>query len=762
MIANMKAAAKSSKVGEKKGRLLRENSVVIEELASSSLALTLEESGVRDIQATVMAKDKQRIEIQREYEKIVKRKIYEPQKDWGFGDSPYMLQQYALDILFTPLAIIASLFDTPQFSKFEERIEGAVKEAEVLIRDKPIQNVPVILDCDPAGQHKLVTDKNGKAVLDLKPLINRLTKDYDWTIVASVSYEGLTATDSLALNTTALGVTWTKPRFQPDLPPRIIATARFKDQNNNQMLDAKEKATLIITLKNTGRGDAFQIDIKPELIGKVEGVTMWPTKVKRLETLAKGQEKKVEFSLSAVEEVPAQRFRVRMSFAELNGFEPAPLMVNLATRPYSPPRLTLARWSLDDDNEGLSTGNGNRRLERGEQAELTLFIQNLGAGAAENVQVEFKANDSNLYTKALATDLGEIPPGEWRKAVFILRVNNRYNGPEKLPVDVAINERRPKFALAQPLEIVLGQDVSREKEIMLAGDMRPVPTPTLSPLPKIERKKSIEITDMVRGTEYAVLIAINNYIDSEVRSLSYAEADINALYSVLTDSQISAYDKNNVFLMTPGSEQPQDRPTRTNILLTLKWLSENLKPEDSVLFVFCGHGDTDKDVNYIIPLDGRLALPQDSSVRLGRLFEWLDACPARRQVVMLDACHSGGPSTLRRGDRGIAVVSTAFTEELQRIGAPEGRAVLSSSSIEEVSYEEPKLGHGVFTYYVLDGLKSFKADRNKDDRITVYELGHFVQAEVKSWSKRNRKSPSQTPRMVYNDTSGEIVLAGNK
>lgn len=763
-VGYLKAERKSNIVEEKKGRLLcKENEKILQEYAPDSLYLTLERPDILVLQAKVEATRKQMLMLDEVYEKIEIRDEYKSAPAKLIEEHPLIMG--ILDgVTFFGAHTVYALIAPPKHIATTKNVAGKIVEQKKVVCDSkgPISGVPVMFECPPAGQYLVKTDDRGKCQLNLKPLINRLTKDYDWTIVASASYEGLTATDSLALNTTDLGVTWAKPRFQPDLPPRIIATARFKDQNNNQMLDAKEKATLLITLKNVGRGDAFHIDVKPEFTGKVEGVEISPSNQLRIETLAKGKEKTVEFSLSATEEVPAQRFRVRMSFAELNGFEPAPLMVNLATRPYSPPKLVLARWSLDDDNEGLSTGNGNRRLERGEQAELTLFIQNLGAGAAENVQVEFKANDSNLYTKALAADLGEIPPGEWRKAVFILRVNNRYNGPEKLPVDVAINERRPKFALAQPLEIMLGQDVSKEKEVMLAGDMRPVPTPTLSPLPKIERKKSIEITDLVRGTEYAVLIAINNYIDSEVRSLSYAEADINALYSVLTDSQVSGYDKNNVFLMTPGSEQPQDRPTLTNILLTLKWLSENLKPEDSVLFVFCGHGDTDKDVNYIIPLDGRLALPQDSSVRLGRLFEWLDACPARRQVVMLDACHSGGPATLRRGDRGIAVVSTAFTEELQRIGAPEGRAVLSSSSIEEVSYEEPKLGHGVFTYYVLDGLKSFKADRNKDDRITVYELGHFVQAEVKSWSKRNRKSPSQTPRMVYNDTSGEIVLAGSK
>ena len=158
--------------------------------------------------------------------------------------------------------------------------------------------------------------------------------------------------------------------------------------------------------------------------------------------------------------------------------------------------------------------------------------------------------------------------------------------------------------------------------------------------------------DHQQGDRYAVLIGINDYNDRTLRPLAFAERDVEALLHVLTHPKYCGLEPSNVFLMLPGSDNPRDRPTRANILMTMKWLSENLRPEDSLLFAFCGHGEAEEGRNFLIPLDGRRAIAQDTSIALSRLFEWLDKCPAERQLVMLDACHSGGLLKSARGSRG--------------------------------------------------------------------------------------------------------------
>jgi len=127
----------------------------------------------------------------------------------------------------------------------------------------------------------------------------------------------------------------------------------------------------------------------------------------------------------------------------------------------------------------------------------------------------------------------------------------------------------------------------------------------------------------------------------------------------------------------------------------------------------------------------------------------------------MEAGHSGGLARNQRGSRGMQAVATAQEEELEKYTAS-GRAVLTSCSRDEVSYEDPQLQHGVFSYYLIDALSSERADSNGDNIVTVYEVGHYVRNQVSSWCKQERKIPTQTPRLRFNDLSGEITLLNLK
>ena len=53
----------------------------------------------------------------------------------------------------------------------------------------------------------------------------------------------------------------------------------------------------------------------------------------------------------------------------------------------------------------------------------------------------------------------------------------------------------------------------------------------------------------------------------------------------------------------------------------------------------------------------------------------------------------------------------------------------TAASREQDAWEFGHLGHGAFTYAVLQGL-SGEADLNKDGKITVLELGHYIFEKV--------------------------------
>jgi uncharacterized caspase-like protein len=107
---------------------------------------------------------------------------------------------------------------------------------------------------------------------------------------------------------------------------------------------------------------------------------------------------------------------------------------------------------------------------------------------------------------------------------------------------------------------------------------------------------------------------------------------------------------------------------------------------------------------------------------------------AERVTFIADTCFSGATSgrtfatTSRR-----AVVSEAFLTCLSR---GKGRIVLTASRVNQVSQERDSLGHGVFAYYLLEGLNG-KADQDGDGIITVDKIYNYVSLKVPEATGQN-------------------------
>jgi len=109
---------------------------------------------------------------------------------------------------------------------------------------------------------------------------------------------------------------------------------------------------------------------------------------------------------------------------------------------------------------------------------------------------------------------------------------------------------------------------------------------------------------------------------------------------------------------------------------------------------------------------------------------------AKKVVVFSDACHSGGITTDLASTRGLSLTkSNPVNQYLINLNrAKEGFVVFTASDQNEVSQESPEFRHGVFTYYLLDGLKG-AADTNNDRLVTINELMTYVEIQVKRYTK---------------------------
>jgi caspase domain-containing protein len=232
---------------------------------------------------------------------------------------------------------------------------------------------------------------------------------------------------------------------------------------------------------------------------------------------------------------------------------------------------------------------------------------------------------------------------------------------------------------------------------------------------------------------YAVIIGIGRYENPKIPALKYAVADAEAMYAVLTGP--AGFSKDKVMLLTDRTER---KPTLRNIKYALgNFLARAAQRDDMVIIYFAGHGAPEIDqrgveqdglAKYLLSSDAdpddlfSTALPMDD---LQTIFGRIEA---ERVVVFIDTCFSGaagGRTFMSQRTRAVNV-DDLFLDRLTR---SKGRAIISASRPNELSIELAELGHGVFTYYLAEGLKG-AGDLNRDGIVTLQELYEYLESEV--------------------------------
>ncbi len=84
-------------------------------------------------------------------------------------------------------------------------------------------------------------------------------------------------------------------------------------------------------------------------------------------------------------------------------------------------------------------------------------------------------------------------------------------------------------------------------------------------------------------------------------------------------------------------------------------------------------------------------------------------------------------------------------------------ATLYSTKGGFVSYEDPAFSNGVYTNFLLAGLKG-EADANQDGVVSLSELDVYVQDSVSDWAIRNHKQQKPFTKF-YKEKSGDIGIA---
>jgi uncharacterized caspase-like protein len=248
------------------------------------------------------------------------------------------------------------------------------------------------------------------------------------------------------------------------------------------------------------------------------------------------------------------------------------------------------------------------------------------------------------------------------------------------------------------------------------------------------------------ANRWAVVIGVGDYDNKNVPRLRFAESDADAMYRLLTTR--AGYPRENVVLLT---DRAPEKPTLQNIRLALgDFLPRKTTRDDMVLIYYAGFGapevdasskETDGLAKYLIPRNVQPESLRKTAFAMEEIQGILARIPAERVVLLLDTSYGGaaGGRTFTPPNARPRSVSDQF---LERLTKSRGRLVITASGANEVALEPADLGHGLFTYYLLEGL-SGKADRNGDGIVTVAELYPYLvdQVDRKSRAVGGRQRP---------------------
>ncbi|MCJ7494347.1 MAG: hypothetical protein MUP68_08940, partial [Deltaproteobacteria bacterium] len=186
------------------------------------------------------------------------------------------------------------------------------------------------------------------------------------------------------------------------LPPQLSATIQFYEPSGNSILDADETGKLIITVQNSGKGDAFDVQAELKADKRLNGLSY--ERGVTFGTIAAGAKATKEVSLRAAEDISTETISFEIEIREANGFDATPLKIAFKTKAFEPPKLVVADIGIDDQNK-------NSRVEPMEIVEVTVRVQNIGYGDAREVAVDVQPGNNGFMAGEAITRfaLGNIP-----------------------------------------------------------------------------------------------------------------------------------------------------------------------------------------------------------------------------------------------------------------------------------------------------------------------------------------------------------------
>lgn len=245
----------------------------------------------------------------------------------------------------------------------------------------------------------------------------------------------------------------------------------------------------------------------------------------------------------------------------------------------------------------------------------------------------------------------------------------------------------------------------------------------VSPKPNTDQNSTVDLIDR-NATLHIVVVGINAY-KNKINPLTYAIPDAKAFKAELEQDAKSIVTNVKSYLIA------DDQASKAGILAAFENIMKTAKPEDVFVFYYAGHGYIHPSNNEFYLVSADVGDSGESLLKNGISAKQLQGIaveiPAQKQLFIMDACQSAGAfEKMQRHDgeqqKNLAVIARST-----------GTHWMAASGSTETAKEFSQLGHGVFTYSLLEALKG-NAVNNK--MITVNGLKSYLQEIVPELVKK--------------------------
>lgn len=238
--------------------------------------------------------------------------------------------------------------------------------------------------------------------------------------------------------------------------------------------------------------------------------------------------------------------------------------------------------------------------------------------------------------------------------------------------------------------------------------------------------------------KFALLIGVSKYESSNLCTLTEAENDVRKMEEVLLHSEMCGFSRENVKLLL----NPNFQAMREDIY----WLFNQRRRDDLILLYLAGHGLRDRESGnlYFASSTTRENALLATSVDARFVHTTMTDSHSESQIIILDCCYSGAFSNgmLARSPDDINI-----NVDIQQYLGGKGRAVLTSSASLQPTVD------GVYTTYLVQGIKTGAADEDNDGWIKIRELHNYTKKQVQI------SAPTMQPEIYTTQEGYDITLS---